>query len=101
MYLKLSESGSETSSAALQKMIGASTPGHVVLPTEPTKPKKRLQSLFVIDGEDIANAVFDVLETDAEALDANELRKMLLEEAAAIGVELSVKQIASILQSLK
>jgi hypothetical protein len=42
-----------------------------------------------------------VLETDAEALDVNELRKVLLEEAAAIGEELSAKQIAEILQTLK
>jgi hypothetical protein len=97
MYMKLSATGSETSGSDLQKMIGASTPGKVVLPTESTKPKKRLQSLFVIDGTDVANAVFDVLETDAEALDANELRKVLLEEAAAARVQLSEEQIAEIL----
>lgn len=99
MYMNLAATGSETSGMELQKIIGASTSGKVVLPAEPTKPKKRLQSFFVIDGADVSNAVFDVLETEAEAVGADELRNLLKEEAAAIGLSLSEDEIDEIIKS--
>lgn len=99
MYMKLAPAGSETSGMELQKIIGASSPGQVILPAEPSKPKKRLQSLFVIEGEDVSNAVFDVLETEAQAVGAEELRKLLKQEAGAIGLELSDQEIDEIIRS--
>lgn len=99
MYMKLAETGSETSGVELQKIIGASSPGKVILPAEPTKPKKRVQSLFVIDGHDVSNAVFDVLETDAEAVNAEELRSLLIQEAEAIGLKLSNEDIEEIIRN--
>lgn len=99
MYMKLAETGSETSGMELQKIIGASSPGKVILPAEPTKSKKRVQSLFVIDGQDVSNAVFDVLETDAEAVNAEELRSLLKQEAKAIGLELSSEDIEEIIRN--
>ncbi len=89
MYLHLAEDASYTSAADVRNMIGASTPGEVVLPTEPAAPKKRVKSLFVIEGEDISNAVFDILETEAKPLDTAALRQLLREESAKIGLELS------------
>lgn len=88
MYLHLAKDGSYASAADVRNMIGASTPGEV-LPTEPAAPKKRVKSLFVIEGEDISNAVFDILETEAKALDITALRELLREEAAKIGFDLS------------
>lgn len=99
MYTNLAATGSETSGMELQKVIGASSPGQVILPAEPTKPKKRLQSLFVIDGADVSNAVFDVLETEAEAVGSEELRQLLKQEAGAIGLELSDQEIDEIIKS--
>ena len=99
LYMKLAETGPETSGTELQKVIGASSPGRVILPAQPTKPKKRVQSLFVIDGHDVSNAVFDVLETDAEAVNAEELRSLLKQEAAEIGLELSNEEIERIIRN--
>lgn len=100
MYLVLGEDASFTSASEVQKMIGDSTPGEVVLPTEPTWPKKRIQSLFVIEGEDIANAVFDILETDARALDRKALKELVRQEAEAIGLELSETDIDDITRAV-
>lgn len=100
MYLVLGKDASSTSASEVQKMIGASTPGEVVLPSEPTRPKKRVQSLFVIEGEDIANSVFDILETDARALDREALRDLVRQEAAAIGLELSESEIDDIARAV-
>lgn len=100
MYLVLGKDASFTSASEVQKMIGASTPGEVVLPSEPTRPKKRVQSLFVIEGEDIANSVFDILETDARALDREALRELVRQEAAAIGLELSESEIDDIARAV-
>jgi hypothetical protein len=99
MYMNLPSTGAETSGMNMQKMIGASTPGQVILAAEPTKPKKRLHSLFVIDGAEVSNAVFDVLETEAEAVGSEELRTMLRQEASAIGLELSEKEIDEIIRT--
>lgn len=98
MYMRLAETGSETSGIDIQKVIGASTPGQVILPAEPTKPKKRVQSFFVIEGEDISNAVFDVLATDAEALDTQALRDLVRQEAKAIGLELTEEEIEELIR---
>lgn len=89
LYLTLAKAAPETSAIQIQRMIGGSTPGSVIIPNEPSKPKKRRQSLFVIEGEDIANAVFDILETEARPLKKNDLRELLRQEAKAIGVELT------------
>jgi hypothetical protein len=76
-YLSLEDSESVTSRMHLQKVIGASSPeGNISIPTE-TVPKKRVKSLFVIEGEDIANAVFDTLETPAKRLPEDELKKLI------------------------
>jgi hypothetical protein len=99
MYMNLPATGSETSGVNVQKMIGASTPGQVILPAEPSKPKKRVHSLFVIDGAEVSNAVFDVLETEAQAVGSEELRTLLRQEASAIGLELSDKDIDDIIKS--
>lgn len=96
MYMTLGEHGSETSGTGGQKVIGASTSGQVVLPTEPTMPRKRRHSAFVIEGEDIANAVFDVLETPAKPIHWDALRTMVTEEAGKIGYELTVEALKRI-----
>lgn len=92
-YLTLKENAPETSAPDAQRMIGASTPGSVILPSEPTKPKKRVQSLFVVEGEDVANAVFDLLETDARPLPKDDLRRLVQQEADAIGLQLSESEL--------
>lgn len=90
LYLSLEEEGSITSGMHVQKVIGSSTPGDKVsVPTDPT-PKKRAKSLFVIEGEDISNAVFDIFETPAAPLKPAELRK-LIEELTAEILEAAVK----------
>lgn len=96
MYMTLSSDDSRTSAAHLQRVIGASSPGEVVLPTEPTKPKKRKQSLFVIEGEDIANAVFDVLATEAKPLKPDAFRSLVMEEAKAAGLKFSDEDLREI-----
>lgn len=85
MYLALYPEGSETSAIEKQKVIGASASGgSVVVPTQPARPRKRVKSLFVIEGEDISNAVFDILEADAEALGEDQIRRMIREQAAEL-----------------
>lgn len=90
MYLTLGKDGPETSAASAQKVIGSSASGQVVLPTEPATPRRRRHSVFVIEGEDVANAVFDVLETPAEPIPWADLRAMVSEEAGKLGYELTV-----------
>ena len=85
MYFTLGADAPETSEPARQKVIGASTAGTVTLPSQPAIVRKRTQSLFVIEGEDISNAVFDILETSAEPLGSSELQKLVAQEAAALG----------------
>lgn len=60
-----------------------------------------MQSLFVIEGEDIANAVFDILEISAKPAEENELRRILKEEATDIGLDLSDAEIEDILRRSK
>jgi len=84
LYLSLEVAGSITSGMHVQKVIGSSTPGGTVsVPTDPT-PKKRAKSLFVIEGEDISNAVFDIFETPAAPVKPEELHKLLDEIKAEI-----------------
>lgn len=52
--------------------------------------------MFVIEGEDIANAVFDVLETPAEPISRDDLLAMVNEEAGKLGVELTVEVLGRI-----
>lgn len=98
MYMRLSPEGSETSGADGQRVIGNSSPGHVILPTAPTQPRKRRHSLFVIEGEDVANVVFDVLETAVSAVPAKELREIVVESAAEIGLVLTDEEIEAIIR---
>lgn len=97
LYLRLSDEGSLTSEEAHQRVIGASSSGAVIAPTESTRPKRRVQTLFVIEGADIANVVFDRLATDAEAVSISDLRKLLAEESASLGSKLSEAEIDEIL----
>jgi hypothetical protein len=96
MYLRLTVEASETSGRDGQRMIGNSSPGHVVLPHDPDRPRSRRHSLFVIEGEDVANVVFDVLETPVSAASATRLREVVLEQAAQIGLVLSSEEIEAI-----
>lgn len=87
LYLKLDEAGSVTSGEDIQRAIGQSSPSAISVPAEPRKRRTRLHSLFVIEGEDIANAVFDILETSAEAVGAKELDAIVKEEEKAVELE--------------
>lgn len=79
LYLSLDAHGSVTSGMSIQRVIGSSAPGgNVNVPTDP-QPKKRVKSLFVIEGEDIANAVFDILATPAEPLSTDKFLKLVEE----------------------
>jgi len=79
LYLSLEAAGAVTSGMHVQKVIGSSAPGgKVSVPTDPS-PKKRAKSLFVIEGEDISNAVFDIFETSAVPLAPAELEKLVKE----------------------
>lgn len=99
-YLNLVKTGSETAGLGVRKVIGSSSPeGAVLLPTDPA-PRKRLKSLFVIEGEDIANAVFDILETPAQPVSKEVLRTVVIEEAKKIRRELSDAEIEEILRAL-
>jgi hypothetical protein len=98
MYMRMNPDGSETSGPLDQRLIGASTPGHVIVPSEPTVPRKRRHSLFVIEGEDAANVVFDVLETPARPIPDEELRLIVIEEAAQLKLFLSEEQIEEIMR---
>jgi hypothetical protein len=98
MYMRLSPSGSETSGAEDQRIIGNSSPGQVILPTAPAQPRKRRHSLFVVEGEDVANVVFDVLETAVAAVPTNELRAIVVESAAAIGLVLTDDEVDAIVR---
>lgn len=98
MYMVLNPGGSITSGADEQRVIGDSTPGHVVIPSAPSLPRKRRHSLFVIEGEDVANVVFDVLETAVVAVRTDQLRAIVVESAAAIGLVLTDEEIEAILR---
>jgi len=99
MYMTLGAEVAETSSAERQRTIGASSPGAVVSPSEPTKPRRRVHSIFVIEGEDIANVVFDVLATEARAVSPEELRQMIREEGAEIGLVFSEEELDELTRS--
>ena len=89
LYMVLASDGSVTSGMDEQRAIGASSPNSIVLPSELGAPRKRVRSLFVVEGEDVANAVFDVLETAAEPVSAEQMRRVIREESAAIGLLLT------------
>ena len=91
-YLRLSTSGSETEGMGLTKVIGSSAVGGAVVTPVDVSPRKRLKSLFVIEGQDIANAVFDILETPARPVTKEALRALVQEEATKIGLELTDTQ---------
>lgn len=96
-YLRLSTSGSETEGMGLKKVIGSSASGGNVVTPVDASPRKRLKSLFVIEGEDIANAVFDILETPAQPVSKAALRALVQEEAKKIGLELTESEIDEII----
>jgi hypothetical protein len=100
-YLELGENGSETSRLETQKVIGGSTPAGVVTPVVAAAPHRRVESLFVIEGEDIANVVFDILELEAKPVPDDELRRIVTEEAAKIGLFLGEHEIDQIVGSSK
>jgi uncharacterized protein YpuA (DUF1002 family) len=54
--------------------------------------------LFVIEGEDVTNAVFDVLETEASAASPSDLRDIVRKEAEQIGLFLSDTEIDQIVR---
>jgi hypothetical protein len=96
-YLRLAARGSATEGMGLQKVIGSSDAGGKALAPASWPHRKRLKSLFVIEGEDIANAVFDILETPAQPVSKKVLRTLVLEEAKKIGLKLTDSQIDEIL----
>lgn len=98
MYMQLAPGGSETSGADGQRVIGNSTPGTVILPREPAQPRRRRHSVFIIEGEDVANVVFDVLETPVQPLPAEELRRVVLDSAATIGYVLTDDEVDAIVR---
>ncbi len=59
-YMVLGAGGPSTSHPATHRVVGSSTPETLSDPVDST-PMKRLQSLLMIEGEDIANVVFDRL----------------------------------------
>ena len=67
MYMELGESGPTTSDATSQRPIGQAAGGKIDDPAG-KRPMRRVHSHLVIEGEDIANAVFDSLEIDAKPL---------------------------------
>lgn len=98
-YMRLGDDASVTSSIDTHKVIGASTPGEVAGRTVASPPRRSVESLFVIEGEDVANVVFDVLETDAKAVSRDELRRIVREEAESIGLLLSDDEVEAILRA--
>lgn len=100
-YLELAESGSETSALGAQKVIGSSAPSGAVGPATAASPHRRVESLFVIEGEDIANVVFDILEMEAKPVPDEELRRIVTEEAAKIGLYLGEHELDQIVGASK
>jgi hypothetical protein len=66
LYMDLQPEGATTSAEKEQKKIGSAAGGGVEDPAAGAQ-LRRLHSYFVIDGEDIANAVFDRLEAKVSA----------------------------------
>lgn len=103
LYLTLDEAESTTSTHGSQRRIGEATGGKIADPTS-SRPMKRLKSYFVIEGEDIANAVFDSLEIDPASMrpknfadvvarvrkEMDEARRRLNEQGIRADVEESV-----------
>jgi len=83
---------------AVPRVMGSSTPGGTVAVPTDASPRKRLKSLFVIEGEDVANAVFDILETPAKPVSKDALRKLVEEEANKIGLQLSASDIEDMIR---
>lgn len=98
-YMELSANGSSTSEPESHKAIGASMASGMPVPDADAKPKHRSESLFVIEGEDIANAVFDILAVDAKPAKAGEFHRIVSEEAKHEGSDLSKSEIDEIVQA--
>ena len=82
LYMTLSTPAPETSAGPGERRIGNS--GDAVHdPAELGQRKRRSRSYFVIEGEDIANVVFDRLAVDATALPAARSARFSRREAAA------------------
>ncbi len=73
-YLQMLPGASMMSPIDDQRTIGESTPGNrVPLPNSPSTRRERRASMFVIEGEDAANVVFDLLKAPSEAMDQTDL----------------------------
>ncbi len=88
-YMRLGESVSETSGLATRQLIGGSQESPVSDPSGGVREKHRVRSYFVVEGDDVANVVFDLLAFDAATMTTGEFNKIVREEAADLGVSLT------------
>lgn len=75
-YMILGEPGPVTSALAHQKVIGSNSADTITDPTG-VKQMKKVQSHFIIEGEDVANVVFDQLAIDAKPMSMSEFRQFV------------------------
>lgn len=81
LYLRLTSDGIVTSGHTAQHVIGKSNSG-TKINNRAIPGIRRLPSYFVIEGEDIANVVFDMLEFPRDKrTDLDEIYRIMLEEA--------------------
>ena len=86
-YLRLEEKASITSGLHEHRTIGQSVPGNrVPLPNAPGKRQARQKSMFVIEGEDTANVVFDILAAPTEALPEPKFDELMKQIRAELDV---------------
>jgi hypothetical protein len=89
LYMSLEKAAPLVTGAAGERVIGGTGGQSVSDPSERARHKRRVLSYFVIEGEDVANAVFDRLAVDAEALPPEAFQSLVNEQASQLGVTLT------------
>lgn len=79
LYMRLEDKTPITSASAEQKRIGSTTPEEVLDPGD-GKSRRRSHSILVIEGEDVANAVFDRLAVQEQKLTTQEFSAIVADE---------------------
>jgi hypothetical protein len=93
-YMLLDEKYPVTSGVGEQRVIGQSSPAPAIAgPSEKSRHRQRVRSYFVIEGEDVANVVFDKLAVDTDAMETEAFKKLVREEARKLGLTLAEEDI--------
>lgn len=96
MYLRLDDTAPETSVAPDHRMIGRTTGDAMSDPSDGAASRRRVRSYFIVEGEDIANVVFDKLDIERRSVSSAEFSELVRRETSALGLTMSTAEFHAI-----